>query len=143
MKRLHGPIVGLAPRVCHLDPTALAQRVTPSPAVGNHTNSTQALRDFRTDTNELFDDEFADLLGDTQRTSSRGEILKALAVPHSAHQESFLSVVRSILEACAVIVVGRPLFRVTGARTVPGRRRSERHDERGDWRACPHRASRT
>lgn len=51
-----------------------------SVAAGDYANTEQTLDSFRADTNELSDDELADLLGNRQRTSSRGGILKALAV---------------------------------------------------------------
>lgn len=51
-----------------------------SVAAGDYAHSEQSLDQFRTEIAELSDDEFADLLANRQRTSTRSGILKALAV---------------------------------------------------------------
>ena len=59
-----------------LDPaTAPAREVAPGDVVGGE----QPLDDFRADVSGLSEDDLAEILGNRQRTSSRGGILKALA----------------------------------------------------------------
>lgn len=73
-----------------------------SVAAGDHGEREQALSAFRADMNELSDDELASLLGNRQRTSSRGGILKALAVRQyvnvlAAHEVETLGDVSELL----------------------------------------------
>ena len=99
-----------------------------SVAAGDHATTEQTLDKFRADTTELSDDAFADLLGNRQRTSSRGGILKAMAVRQyvevlTEHQVETLRDVSTLLgDHMRVKEVEAALARVRGHGSEPASR---------------------